>query len=306
VFELGRSVAAEQRVGESVQMADHAWREIGHERKELVANPHAKVAAIGIRRVGCEGHAVSFEMQEDVGASSADERPDPRSRTGGKHGEPARTGAAEEAQEHRFGAIVCVVSGCDERRRVRARCLFECGVAHGAGARLEVTPRFESDPRTSERHAEAHCVPLGEVELLRRLGSQAVVDTVRREVEAELRAEPREHVEKRHRVGTARNRGENALSAFEPAFFRERSRCEREERRRMRARHGRCLSDELEFLAELEVSTHGKVHAGVGLGGVAVAATLVHGLEVRAILASEAEREGSRLVAQTLVDQRLH
>jgi hypothetical protein len=27
---------------------------------------------------------------------------------------------------------------------------------------------------------------------------------------------------------------------------------------------------------------------------------------VRAILASEAEREGSRLVAQTLVDQRLH
>jgi len=63
---------------------------------------------------------------------------------------------------------------------------------------------------------------------------------------------------------------------------------------------------ELELFAELEVAARREIHARVRQRGVTVATTLALGLEVRAVLAAEAEREGARFVAEPGVDERFH
>src|SRR6185503_4694298 len=109
VAELGRVLTRKKSVCESIQVPDDPRRKLVHERHELLANAHSKIAAIAIRRIARELDVVPLEMEEDVRAPGAHERTEPRPRTRSEHGKPTGPGTAEQPQEHRLRTIVGVV-----------------------------------------------------------------------------------------------------------------------------------------------------------------------------------------------------
>jgi hypothetical protein len=252
-----------------------------------------------------------FEMEHDVRACCANERSDALAGSRRQDGKAARSRAAKQSQKYGFGAVVGVVRRREKAGRARNASGLERRVAGGTGARLEVSAGRERNARARKRHSDALGKTSSELELVGRLRPETVIHGVRNQLEVEFFAQVREHVEKRHRVGTARNRDENATPSPDAALLDERSARERDECRWVRARHAlrsraRSRSRELELLAELEVSPRGEIDSRVRLGRVPVRAARAFGRIMGAIFAAEPEREPPSFVAQALIDDRSH
>ena len=250
-------------------------------------------------------------MQRHVNTTRTNERADPRARASGKNGEPRGPdprSSRKSTVSARSSAWCAVASSVAPLSRCAA---FEraCSAppARAPGGYRPARPRRanERTGRPSDPHA-----PRGEVELGTGLGSKAVVHTVGRD--GRNRASARnanEHVEQRHRIGATRNRGENAIAALRPGTLRAAfcvasvinvGGCERATSATRSRAEG---PGEFELFAEFEVTPRAKVNVRVRRGRVAIAAELVHGLEVRAVSTTEAKGEGTRLLAEWLVNR---
>jgi hypothetical protein len=226
-----------EHICERAEVIDDAGREVFEQGDELAAHADAGVARVGVAGILREREAVAIEVREHVRSPRAQQRTDEHGRLPGEafgqrdgerrdrrqHREAARAGAAEQAQEPRFRAIVGGVAGGD-RDRAR-RC---CGRCEGLEARyprslLEVSSGRDLELRDRERDADGRGDLLGESELGRGFGAQAVIDAVRDDLVPDALAEQREHVEERRRVGPAGagakhdlTAGEEPLVAHEP------------------------------------------------------------------------------------------
>lgn len=87
--------------------------------------------------------------------------------------------------------------GGEEVRAARRLRGLERPIARRASPRLQVTAGGHLDPRPRELHTPLARKPLGEIELRRRFGAQAMVDAVRHQRQPELRRQTREHVQER-------------------------------------------------------------------------------------------------------------
>ena len=94
--------------------AGNPGRELALEiRQELVPDPVARNPKIRVGGVFPECEAAGRDIRAQLGARDVEERPDDPSRTRQDAGEAARTGAAQQAQQERFGLVVAAVSDRD-------------------------------------------------------------------------------------------------------------------------------------------------------------------------------------------------
>jgi hypothetical protein len=125
-------------------------------------------------------------MGVDVAPPGLEHRADALAVAGRHHRETPGASATKEAHEKSLGAVVGVVPRRDPDGAEGGRGFAKGLPPGGAGARLQVASRADADARAREGHVEI----LGEggraIELRLGLGSQAMVDAVREQAEAEL------------------------------------------------------------------------------------------------------------------------
>ncbi len=111
-----------------------------------------------------------------------------------------------------------------DSRRAGARSGLSKGSVPGRPcSSLKVSSRGDVDPRRVERDLEGEREGSNVVELERRFGSKAMIDTVGHELDSELFAEHGESVEERRGVWSSRARDENALARLEQSMLDDRS-----------------------------------------------------------------------------------
>ena len=154
-------------------MFDDTRGEVGHQRQELVSNPSAKKARVGVAGVLRIRNVVTLDMGHDVGSASSNEGTDEIPRSGWEHGQARGAGAPEKAKERGFGAIVGMVPGGEVPPRPATDGLgsrrFERrtkGLVPGfASPCHQVATGFERHPRDAEGYSQLLCEPGGKLEL---------------------------------------------------------------------------------------------------------------------------------------------
>jgi len=244
---------------------------------------------------------VAPDVGLDIGPASPNHGADPLAGERRKDPEPERTGTPEHADEHRLGPVVCVVSRRDPARAGASGRRRERLPARGPSPCLQVAAGADQDARPLERYVEGASERLGQVQLCRSLGPETVIDSVCEEAEGQLPSQEAENMEEGHRVRSAAHRHDDGRAASDEPMVAHGGAHERDQRGRMGSRQ--CLL-ELEGLAELDLGSCER--APPGGGGVVERASVDLGVEVRAVVACEAEVVARHLEAKTLVDPRLH
>ena len=144
---------------------------------------------------------MTLEVEQNVGATRPNQRPNEKSRSWRQHGDPTNTRASNETHDQRFGAIVGGVTGRDRRRTDGGSGFAEMRVANFACTRLEIPPRLDVGDRPGKRNPERLRELGGEIELGHGILAKTVVDAVGRETKAASPRHDSERVEKRARVG---------------------------------------------------------------------------------------------------------
>ncbi len=215
--------------------------------------------------------------------------------------EVPRARAAEHSHEHGLGAVVGVVTRRDPARAGVAQRLPRAPPT-GPPARAPAgCRRARRRPRPPEWHVERAREGLGQVELSRGLRPEPVVDAVGEESEGELPPQEPEHVEERHRVGPAAHGDEDGVTPRDEPMLAHGGPHERDEGGRMGPRQG---SSQLERLAELELRRLQRV--APGSRRVVEGAPRRARVEVRTVVAREAELVSRHFEVQARIDERLH
>ena len=172
-----------------------------------MADAVAQEARIPVTRVLDRRESSRTQVNLDITAAGAEKRPDEDPAHGDDAGEPARAGALQEAHEHRFGLVVCRMSG---RHALRARAsgnLTKGGIAGAAGLGLESFPGRllpDRDPLEMEGDAEISAQAAGKGRVGIGLRTEPVVNMDGVQRHAKLGGEAAEHVEESDGVGAAR------------------------------------------------------------------------------------------------------
>jgi hypothetical protein len=252
---------------------------------------------------------MAAEVGVDVRAPRTEEGANAIACEGGEDSEAGGSGATEEPEEEGLGAILGMMAGRD------AVCPGGTGggtkgvPARDPGPRLKVAPSSHLQVRPPEWDLEGLGELLCAVQLFSGFGAEAVIHPVGEQAKRELAADAREHVKEGHRIRPAAHGGEDARSAGCERLPPESGKGQGDEGRRVRPRHG---SRELERLAELEGRLSRESVASRRSGvcqrapGRRREGGAVGRLEVYAVVASKAELEPARLLAQPAVDDRLH
>jgi hypothetical protein len=227
------SWACRELVGESTEVLDHARVEALERRQQLVAHAGAQVARVAVRRIDGVGEVVAGDVGVHVAAARAMKRADPVTVLRRQHTEALGAGAPEQPNEQRLGPVIGMVAGGDPIGADSG-----CGGTQGIPSshprpRLEVSPWLQRDFRAGERHIERPRKGLGQVELVCRLGAQAVVDAVGEEAESVAAAEQGEHVHHGRRIRTAAHGRKHESATRDEPVFTERCARKRDEGRRV-------------------------------------------------------------------------
>jgi len=148
-FTVGRNEGRWRALAELVRERRQVTHDLRRERLEqghdLQTDADSEESAIGVGGIGCDFDLVPLEVGCDIRSASADQRANERLRSGRQNRQPTGAGAAEEPQDHRLRAIVCVVSRRNQRALVaRGRC-GELGEPCSASARLKIAPCSDVD-----------------------------------------------------------------------------------------------------------------------------------------------------------------
>ena len=155
-------------------------------REDLLPHADAEESRVAIRWIEAVRNAVTLDVGVDVAPPGLEHRADAFPVAGRHHGETPGGGAAKEAHEKSLGAVVGVVPRRDPRGAEGGPRVAKGLPPGGAGARLQVPSRAHADARAREGHVELLGKGGRAIELRLRLGSQAVVDAVGEQAEAEL------------------------------------------------------------------------------------------------------------------------
>ncbi len=218
-------------------MLDNSGRKVDEQGQELAANASADETRVAVRGIVRVRDSMASNVGQDVVSLRANERADQMRRSRRQHSEPDRARATKQTDEHRLGAIVCVVARRNVASFFRSDSGLEREVAGFAGAGHQVRTRSHLDLGRRKRHAELGSETPNESKLLGRFRAQTMIDAVRRETRAHARCELREHVKKRHRIGAARNGDENEVSLPKKMLVDDGALGDLEKGRRMRALH---------------------------------------------------------------------
>ena len=181
-------------VGQGAEMLDGPRTQPLERGEYLASYTHPQKSRVTIRRVQTVGNPVARHVRVDVRPACAQHGADAIAILWGHRGKAPHARAAQDAHDHRLGAVIRVMAGGDPIG-AHARCGPAQGApALGPRARLEVAPGLDDDARPRERHLLGPCKGLGPVELVRALRTQTVVDPVCEETEGDPPAQPSKHV----------------------------------------------------------------------------------------------------------------
>jgi hypothetical protein len=200
------------------------WRMKTRERKKTRVTVGRVVAVI---------EPVPLQVGLHIRAARPDHRAEPRARQGGQDRQAARARPAQEAEQHGLGSVVGVVRGRDESGAHGRGGLLERLVAGLARPRHQVATRGQRDSRAAELDPLAICKRLGEIELGARFRPEPVVDAVGMNREFQSGRQPREHMQERLRVATARHADQQTSAGRQMALGLQGSLDELEQRRRV-------------------------------------------------------------------------
>ncbi len=241
----GGEAKRHELVGERLEMPNDAGADRVEERQDLAPHPRPEKARVPVRRIVGGGQRVTCEMRTHVRAARTEEgtyelerRPVLRSSamargqrsTRGQYREAGRPCAAEEAEEERLGAVVCVVRRGDRRRAGRACRPRERGEALLPRASVHVASGRDDDAGAREGNTDSRRDLLREIQLRGRRFAEAVVDAVGDHPQSELAREPRRDVEERDRVRPAARRDEERLAPRQGRLAAQRAAREGQER----------------------------------------------------------------------------
>ncbi len=196
-------------VGERGEMIDHGGVERGERRQHVRADPGAQKALVRVRRVVDEGQPGGDDQRPDVRACAVEERPDHAVVAAGRDAsEPAQRAPAQQTREDRLGLVVTRVPDGNARRALSQGGLPQGGVPRGTCGGLHRRPALHGNGQRAKRHRERLGLTRRDRDVLRRIGTQPVIDRRGDERHAKLRREARESIKESRRVGAARARHE--------------------------------------------------------------------------------------------------
>jgi len=285
---------------------DRAGVETLESRENLVPDARAKKAWISIRRVEAVRNLMSGHVGFDVRSSGADGGSNSVSIAGRQRGQAAIPRSTQDAHEDRLGAIVGVVARRDPTGARTLRRAPECLPAPGSRSSLQVASGRDLQACALERNIQRTREDFCDVQLVRTLRPQSVIDAMREEAECKAPAETGEDVQKGHGIGSAADRDQHRRPPWNEIALPEHGSHERGQGRRMRAGQRRRpkRSADLERLAELDGDPFQSVASR--RRHVSERAASEDVVEMAAIFACEPEVEPKSLPSESFVDQRFH
>jgi hypothetical protein len=213
--------------------------ELLKEGDDFAADPSPQKPSAVVRGIVTVRYGVAREVCGDVRAAGAQHRPDAFTVAGRKNGEPANPGAARQAHDQRLCAVVGVMAGGNPLRSRPLGGLPQRLPASGPGASLKVAPRLDRDGRPPEGDVERPSETFRNVELLRGFGTQTVIHAMSEEAKAHAAPQSGQYVKEGHRIGPPAHGDEDGRAAPHEPVRPNGGANQRDERRRMGARHGR-------------------------------------------------------------------
>jgi hypothetical protein len=160
----------------------HDFRIHGLEHgQHLEANANPGVLRIAIGRITRKCELVTPEMSEHVRATGPKHRAKKIPVAGGEHAYPVEATTAQDPKQHRLRTVVCVVRRDDESSAELLRATSQLRVARLPSPSLYIAPVRKIDRSTGEGDPQAVRQLLRQIELTPRLGTKAMIHSVRKE-----------------------------------------------------------------------------------------------------------------------------